>query len=119
MSSRGTLCLTVLFYLAVAGCSAGDEQADGGGVEGGFAGSRGSAAAAAVAPESDVERFARAREPFFGDLAEIRQRRILRALVSYSKTSFFHDGPEVRGFEVEMLRKFEAFLNQGTDDPYA
>jgi membrane-bound lytic murein transglycosylase MltF len=54
----------------------------------------------------------RAREPFFGDLAELRRRRFLRVLVSYSKTSFFYDQGVARGFEVEMLREYEKFLNR-------
>ena len=54
----------------------------------------------------------RAKEPLFGDLAEIRQRRSLRVLASYGKTRFFHDRGQARGFEVEMLREYEKFLNQ-------
>ena len=56
---------------------------------------------------------ARAAKPFFGDLAEIRERRLLRVLVSYSKTSFFYDFGQARGFEVELAREYEKSLNQG------
>jgi membrane-bound lytic murein transglycosylase MltF len=59
---------------------------------------------------------ARAREPFFGDLPELRRRRLLRVLVSYSKTSFFYDRGVARGFEVEMLREYENFLNRGVSN---
>jgi membrane-bound lytic murein transglycosylase MltF len=58
----------------------------------------------------------RAREPFFGDLPELRRRRLLRVLVSYSKTSFFYDRGVARGFEVEMLQEFEEFLNRGVSN---
>ena len=36
--------------------------------------------------------FLRVNEPFKGDLSEIRERRLIRVLVSYSKTNFFIDG---------------------------
>ena len=54
----------------------------------------------------------RARQPFLGDLPEIRERRLLRALVSYGKTNFFHGGGRARGFEVEMFNKYSDFLNE-------
>ena len=71
------------------------------------------AAAAEGQGQGEQALLSRAKQPFFGDLAEIRQRRILRVLASYGKTRFFHDGGEARGFEVEMLREYEKFLNQG------
>ena len=55
----------------------------------------------------------RARQPFLGDLPELRERRFVRALVSYSKTNFFHDGATARGFEVDLLQAWEKSLNQG------
>jgi len=54
----------------------------------------------------------RARQPFFGDLDEIRERRFLRVLVSYGKTNFFHGGGRARGFEVEMFNKYADYLNE-------
>ncbi len=59
----------------------------------------------------------RARQPFFGDLAEIRERRFLRVLVSYGKTNFFYGGGRARGFEVEMFDKYADFLNKGVASP--
>jgi membrane-bound lytic murein transglycosylase MltF len=52
-------------------------------------------------------------KPFIGDLDQIKERRVLRVLVSYGKTNFFiHDGA-MKGFEYELLKNYEAFLNQG------
>jgi membrane-bound lytic murein transglycosylase MltF len=116
MSCRRIVALALLALLVGLGCSGGAEE----GSEppaGASPGGSGSGAAE-ESGEPETLSFARARRPFFGDLGEIRERRFLRALVSYSKTTFFHDGPEARGFEVEMLRKYEGFLNQGVDDPY-
>ncbi len=50
---------------------------------------------------------------FTGDLPEIRQRGILRALVSFSRTDFFLQGGRPRGFLVELLEQYETFVNQG------
>lgn len=52
--------------------------------------------------------------PFTGDLGEMRQRRVIRVLVSYSKSNYFHHKGYARGFEVELLRKLEVFLNPKT-----
>ena len=52
-------------------------------------------------------------EPFFGDLPAIRDRGILRALVSFSRTDFFLEGPRPRGVFVEMLDIYRAHLNEG------
>jgi membrane-bound lytic murein transglycosylase MltF len=54
--------------------------------------------------------------PFTGDLAAIRKRRVLRALVSYSQTNFFFDGGTTHGYEYEKLRELEKFLNRGVQD---
>ena len=98
--------------LVLVGCSGGVERGGEETSDGGGAGSL-----EAVDPEDP--RFARARRPLFGDLDEIRERRFLRVLVSYSKTSFFYDGADARGFEVEMFKKYEDSLNKGVRDPYA
>jgi membrane-bound lytic murein transglycosylase MltF len=55
----------------------------------------------------------RVRATFLGDLPEIRKRRFVRVLVSYSKTNFFHDRAAVKGFEVELLQAWEKRLNKG------
>ena len=51
-------------------------------------------------------------KPFKGDLEEIRKRKTIRALVSYSKTNFFFDKGSPKGFEYEMLNGYDSFLNR-------
>jgi membrane-bound lytic murein transglycosylase MltF len=58
-------------------------------------------------------------EPFKGDLDRIRQRRHIRVLVSYCKTNYFFDHGKPRGFEYEMLKAYEKFLNRKERNPYA
>jgi len=55
-------------------------------------------------------------EPFAGDLEGIRERRVLRALVTPNRTDFFIDHGHLRGVQVEFLRRFVERLNQGVDD---
>jgi len=50
---------------------------------------------------------------FTDDLPSIRQRGILRALVSFSRTDFFLQGARPRGLFVELLHQYENFLNKG------
>jgi membrane-bound lytic murein transglycosylase MltF len=50
---------------------------------------------------------------FTGDLAQIRERGILRALVSPSRTDFFLDGARPRGILVELLEQYLKRLNKG------
>lgn len=68
-------------------------------------------------PETDeiledvlVERIQR---PSTGDLPKIRKAKILRVLVTQSKTNFFLDMGTKRGFEYELLNEYEKFLNKG------
>jgi membrane-bound lytic murein transglycosylase MltF len=63
--------------------------------------------------------FLRVNEPFKGDLEQIRERRLIRVLVSYSKTNFFIDDTGVvRGFEYELLHQYEKFLNKSISNRY-
>ncbi len=57
--------------------------------------------------------YGRLYTPFLGDLPEMQQRRIIRVLVSPSRTNFFFDGRNWRGLEYELLKNFEAYLNRG------
>ena len=52
-------------------------------------------------------------EPRFGDLDEIFQQGFLRVLVAPSRTNFFFDQGDFRGFDVEMMRAFRDDLNRG------
>lgn len=51
-------------------------------------------------------------EPFTGDLQELYQRGTIRVLVSYSKSNFFYADGHPRGFEVELFRQFEDYVNR-------
>jgi membrane-bound lytic murein transglycosylase MltF len=48
----------------------------------------------------------------FGDLDQMLERRVIRALVVPNKTNYFLDGATQRGISYEALREFEKFLNQ-------
>ena len=50
--------------------------------------------------------------PFSGDLDEMAERNVIRALVSYSKTMYFLDGGQQRGTSYEGLKEFEKFVNR-------
>jgi len=68
------------------------------------------------APEIDPTVLDRLRtEKWSGDLDGLIQRRYIRALVLYNKTSFFYDGPQPRGVSYESLKEFERFLNRKLD----
>ncbi len=59
----------------------------------------------------------RLRRTFTGDLPEIREKRIIRVLVSHSKTNFFFDERgRSRGFELELLTAYEKELNKDVKD---
>lgn len=61
----------------------------------------------------------RINQPFKGDLDEIRTRRIIRVLVSYCKTNYFFDHGKPRGFEYELMKGYEKFLNKSEKSRYA
>jgi membrane-bound lytic murein transglycosylase MltF len=48
-----------------------------------------------------------------GGLTEIRRRKYVRALVSYSQTNFFIEGGRAYGLEYELLKAYERQLNAG------
>jgi len=52
-------------------------------------------------------------EDFKGDLGEIHQRRLLRVLVTHSRTDFFLDKGGIHGLQAEAVRKFVKQLNGG------
>ncbi len=55
-----------------------------------------------------------AHEPWTGDLDEMKERRFIRVLVSYSKTNFFIVAGQTRGFEYELAEEYDKFLNGKT-----
>lgn len=54
---------------------------------------------------------ARALQPWTGDLPGMRKRRLIRVLVTYDKTNFFFAEGRARGFEYDLLHRFEKALN--------
>jgi membrane-bound lytic murein transglycosylase MltF len=65
-----------------------------------------------VAQLDEEALFSRIDEPFKEDLTRIRERKLIRVLVNYSKTNFFFTGAEPRGFEYELLSEYEKYLNK-------
>jgi len=61
-------------------------------------------------PESIL---ARIYQPFFGDLNQLRKRRVIRVLTTYSRTNFFLTPKGFRGLEYDLLKAYEQFLNRG------
>lgn len=54
----------------------------------------------------------RATHPFTGDLDEMREREVLRVLVSHNRTNFFLAEGKVRGFEYEMFQELDKHLTK-------
>lgn len=71
-----------------------------------------------VAQEKEAEEIVRApMELELNDLDDMRETGIVRVLVSYSMSNFFIDAGQPRGFEYEILREYEKFLNKGRKEP--
>ena len=68
----------------------------------------------ATAEKQDYEKILieRIENPLFGDLKQIKKRKLIRILVTFSKTNFFFDGGQARGFEYELLHTYEKYLNK-------
>jgi hypothetical protein len=67
-----------------------------------------------LAVRDEQSLLSRIDEPFKGDLTKIRKRKLIRVLVSYSKTNFFFSGHNPRGFEYELLYEYEKYLTRKT-----
>ncbi|HSG88915.1 MAG TPA: transporter substrate-binding domain-containing protein [Pseudomonadales bacterium] len=67
---------------------------------------------AAAAARTAVHRADPELAAFTGDLDAIRERGVLRALVTPSRTNFFVDDGEIRGVQAEFLYRFVAWLNR-------
>ncbi len=65
------------------------------------------------AAEAEAQGFFYERqEPHKGDLGEMRERGVVRALVTLNMTEFFLLKGQPRGFEYELLQGYEKFLNE-------
>ena len=62
-------------------------------------------------PEISIQN--RIQSTFTGDLDELRKRRIIRVLVSHTKTNFFITKKGFRGIEFDLLKAYEKQLNRG------
>jgi membrane-bound lytic murein transglycosylase MltF len=60
----------------------------------------------------DLDELDEILERWTGDFDEMVERRVIRALVVYSKTFYFLDGPEQRGATYEGLKLFEETINE-------
>ena len=56
---------------------------------------------------------ARILQPFNGDLQQLRERRLIRVLVSYNRTNFFLTEKGFRGIEYDLLNAYINYLNRG------
>jgi ABC-type amino acid transport substrate-binding protein len=65
---------------------------------------------------ADPELIQRALQPWTGDLDQMIERRIIRALVPYSKTFYVLDGAKQRGLAVDVMRQFEQAVNERLGD---
>jgi membrane-bound lytic murein transglycosylase MltF len=77
---------------------------------------QGGAAAPAVAATTDKAPAARqldlTAKPWVGDFDGILERRVIRALVPYSRSLYFSDRGRQTGISAEMIRGFERWLNE-------
>lgn len=51
-------------------------------------------------------------EPWLGDFDRMLERRLIRVLTPYSRTLYFLDKGHERGFNAELARNFERYINQ-------
>jgi membrane-bound lytic murein transglycosylase MltF len=58
-----------------------------------------------------VESMLRLDEKRLGDFSKVAEKNLIRALVPYSKTFYFLDGPDQRGLAYELLQQFEKHIN--------
>ncbi|MBN2647167.1 MAG: transporter substrate-binding domain-containing protein [Thiotrichales bacterium] len=65
------------------------------------------------APAQDEPLSKRINSQFIGDLEAIRERRILRVLVSYNRTNFFYSENGTHGLEHDLMTAYENYLNRG------
>jgi membrane-bound lytic murein transglycosylase MltF len=63
-------------------------------------------------PSGAVESVLKLDQKWTGDFDGMVERRLIRALVPYSKTFYFLDGPDQRGLTYERLRAFEKYVNK-------
>ena len=120
------LSAAMAFSLVLAGCSGSQEARVAEPGDEAAATSSESADSQAAAADADEEQLLRRESAAYrelgldrvemGDLDELIERRVIRALVAYSKTYYFLDGPNQRGVTYEAFKMFEDELNKGTSE---
>ncbi len=65
-----------------------------------------------MAQEQSVEALLKLDQKWTGDFDGMVKRKIIRALVPFSKTFYFLDGADQRGLEYELLKEFEKYINK-------
>ena len=59
-----------------------------------------------------LEELEQANTVFTGDFGKMKERRIIRVLMPYSKTFYFFEGAQPRGASYELVQQFEEFINK-------
>lgn len=62
-------------------------------------------------PEEEAALMEHVNAEFSGDLDQIKSRKLIRVLVNFSRTNFFFHQGAPQGFEYELLKAYEKFLN--------
>ena len=65
-----------------------------------------------AANKADIRGLPLVQKKFTGDYKQMIERRLIRALLPYSKTLFFLDGPTPRGLGYDGLKEFEKYINE-------
>jgi membrane-bound lytic murein transglycosylase MltF len=63
-------------------------------------------------PAAGVRNLDLAVKPWSGDFDAMRERRVIRFLVPYSRTLYFNDKGHERGLSAELARDFERYINK-------
>ena len=63
-------------------------------------------------PSASARQLSLAERPWFGDLDQMVQRRMIRVLAPYSRTLYFNDKGRERGITAEAVRDFEQYINR-------
>jgi membrane-bound lytic murein transglycosylase MltF len=102
----------VVFFMLLAAC--GDERPAGGGETPAAASAEGEPDEGG-APTEPRANFPSLLEPRLSDFDEMVERRVIRVLVTHSKTHFFIDGGRQRGIVADALLELEKALNEELD----
>lgn len=63
-------------------------------------------------PEEEAALIEHIDAEFTGDLDQIKSRKLIRVLINFSRTNFFFHKGNPQGFEYELLKAYEKFLNK-------